>query len=110
MYSQRWLLVLMCVVALSGSASARVEQDAAIIADRYLTAMQRKGYAFLSQDELLRRRDQIASFTTRHLGQGLDEPTRASILEGIDRCIDRLYTEMLSSEKRSCILCDQNDP
>lgn len=92
MYSQRWLLVLICVVTLAGSASARVEQDAAIIADRYLTAMQRKGYAFLSKDELLRRRDQIASFTAKHLGQRLDEPTRASILEGIDRCIDRLYT------------------
>ena len=72
MYSQRWLLVLICVVTLAGSASAQVEQDAATIADRYLTAMQRKGYAFLSKDELLRRRDQIASFTAKHLGQRLD--------------------------------------
>jgi len=92
MHSQRWLLVLICVVTLVRSASAQVEQDAAIIADRYLTAMQRKGYAFLSKDELLRRRDQIASFTAKHLDQRLNEPTRVSILEGVDRCIDRLYT------------------
>lgn len=84
--------VLIFVVTLVGSASAQVEQNAAIIADRYLAAMQRKGYAFLSKDELLQRRDQIASFTAKHLGQRLDEPTLASILEGIDRCIDRLYT------------------
>ena len=93
MYSQRWLLVLICVVTLAGPANAQAEQDAAAIADRYLTAMQRKGYAFPSKDELLRRRDQIASFTAKHLRQRLDEPTRVSILEGIDRCIDRLYTK-----------------
>ena len=93
MYSQRWLLVLIVAVTLAGFANTQIEQDAATIADRYLTAMQRKGYGFLSQDELLHRRDQIALLTAKHLVRQMDEPTRASILEGIDRCIDRLYTQ-----------------
>jgi len=78
--------------ALTGGTGALVAQDATTIADRYLAAMQRKNYAFLSKNELLRRRDLIASFTAKHLGQRLDESTRTSLLEGIDRCIDRLYT------------------
>jgi len=78
--------------ALTGGTGALVAQDATTIADRYLAAMQRKNYAFLSKNELLRRRDLIASFTANHLGQRLDESTRTSLLEGIDRCIDRLYT------------------
>lgn len=91
MYRRHWLPVLVCVAALSQSANATVERDAAAIADRYRAAMQRKGYAFLSKDELSNRRDQVARFVAAHLNHLLDEPTLEAILEGIDRCIDRLY-------------------
>ncbi len=91
MKKQHLIAFALISFALSGLASAQFEQDAAVIADRYLTAMQRKGYSFLSKDELLRRRDQIALFTAKHLKQRLNEPTRTAILEGIDRCINRLY-------------------
>lgn len=87
-----WIINLMLIVSLAGSAVAQVEQDSASIADRYLAAMQQKGYAFLSRDELLRRRDLIAAFTIKHLRQPLDKITRVAILAGIDRCINRLYT------------------
>ncbi len=87
-----WIINFILVASMTGSAIAQVEQDAAAIADRYLAAMQRKGYAFLSRDELLRRRDLIAAFTVKHLGQPLDKITRVAMLDGIDRCIDRLYT------------------
>ncbi|MBW8015163.1 MAG: M56 family metallopeptidase [Planctomycetes bacterium] len=75
-----------------GLVVAQIEQDAATIADRYQAAMQRKGYAFLSRSELLRRRDQIAALALKHLRQPLDRTIRVAILDGIDRCIDRLYT------------------
>jgi len=55
--------------------------------------MHRKGYAFLSEDELSRRRDQVAAFVANHLRRPLDEPTRAAMLDGIDRCINRLYAQ-----------------
>jgi hypothetical protein len=93
MYSQRWLLIFIGAVTLAGSANTQIEQDAAVIADCYLAAMQRKGYRFLSKDELLHRRNQIATFTAKHLVRRLDESTRASMLEGVDRCVDRLYTQ-----------------
>jgi hypothetical protein len=76
---------------LAGPEIAQVEQDAAAIAECYLAAMHRKGYAFLSKDELLRRRGLVAAFTVKHLRQPLDKITRVAILKGIDRCIDRLY-------------------
>lgn len=83
---------LVLVALLAYPAIAQIEQDATTIADHYLAAMQRKGYSFLSSDELLRRRDLIAAFTVKHLRQPLDKTTRAAILDGIDRCIDRLYS------------------
>lgn len=82
----------MCVAALAGSANAQVERDAAVIADRYLAAMQRKGYAFLSKEELASRRDQVAALVAKHARQPLDERTRVAMLDGIERCIDRLYS------------------
>jgi hypothetical protein len=87
-----WIINLILVASLAGPAIAQVEQDAAAIADRYLATIQRKDYAFLSRGELLRRRDVIAAFTIKHLHQPLDKITRVAILDGIDRCIDRLYT------------------
>lgn len=89
---RRCTLVLILVASLAGSANADVRQDADAIADRYLAAMQRKGYAFLSKEELTRRRDQVAAFVVEHLRQPLDDATRAAMLNGIDRCIDRFYT------------------
>jgi hypothetical protein len=88
----RWVISLILVASLAGPVIAQVEQDASAIADRYSAAMQRKGYAFLSSGELLRRRDLIAAFTAKHLRQPLDKITRVAILDGIDRCIDRLYS------------------
>jgi hypothetical protein len=95
MNREHWIINLILVASLASSAIAQVEQeqDAAPIADCYLAAMQRKGYAFLSRGELLRRRDLIAAFTVKHLRQPLDKITRVAILDGIDRCIDRLYTQ-----------------
>jgi hypothetical protein len=91
MYRRCWILVLILVGSLADSAIAQVEQDATAIAGRYLAAMQRKGYAFLPRNELLRRRAQIVSFTVKHLRKPLDETTRVAMLADIDRCIDRLY-------------------
>jgi hypothetical protein len=91
MNRRHWIIKLVLVALLAGPAIAHFEQDAATIADRYLAAMQRKGYAFLSRDELLRRRDLIAAFAVKHLRQPLERTTRFAILDGIDRCIDRLY-------------------
>lgn len=87
-----WFLVLALLATFACSADAQVETDAAAIADRYLSAMQRKGYTFLSKDELSRRREVVAAFVSQHLLQPLDEPTRATLLDGIDRCINRLYS------------------
>lgn len=86
------LFVLTLIGAFACSAVTQVETDAAAIADRYLSAMQRKGYAFLSKDELSRRREVIAAFVRQHLHQPLDEPDRAVLLKGIDSCINRLYS------------------
>jgi hypothetical protein len=92
MYKRCWILVLILIGSLADVAIAQVKQDATAVADRYLATMQRKGYAFLPRDELLRRRDQIASFAVKHLRKPLNEAARAAMLAGIDRCIDRLYT------------------
>jgi hypothetical protein len=66
--------------------------DATAIADCYLAAMQRKGYSFLSKNELSRRRDQVFSASVKCLRKPLDDGTRAAVLAGIDRSIDRLYS------------------
>ena len=71
MYTRCWVLILILVASLAGSANADVGQDAGAIADRYLAAMQRKGYAFLPTDELSRRRDQVAVFVAKHLRRPL---------------------------------------
>ena len=70
---------------------AAPSEDAAAIADRYLADMQKKNYAFLSKDELARRREDIATFTDQKLTQHLDAKTLDAILTGIDRCLGRLY-------------------
>lgn len=85
------LLLPLCVAALARSASPGVEQDAAAIAARYLEVMEWKDYSFLSKEELQRRRDRVAAFVTEHLRQPLDGPSRAAVLVGVDRCLDRLY-------------------
>lgn len=92
MSARRRAIVPLCLVALAGSASAEAKEDARAIADRYLAAMTRKGYAFLSKNELERRREEVEAFVTKHLGRPLDEPARAAVLSGIDRCLDRLYS------------------
>src|SRR4029078_751271 len=93
MFGRCAVLALICVAALVAPANAQDQGDAAAIADRYLTAMQRKRYSFLSQDELAHRRDQIAAFAAKHLRQPLDEPSRDAILASIDHCLDRLYSQ-----------------
>ena len=93
-------LVAAVVVLLLGTmavgaepANAQVERDAAAIADRYLAAMGRKGYGFLPKEELGRRREVVAAFVVKWERGPLDEGTRGAMLEGIDRCLDRLYSK-----------------
>ena len=71
MLTRCWVLVLIWAGALAGPVDAAVEQDAAAVADRYYTAMQRKGYSFLSKDELERRRDQVEAFVRDELDPAL---------------------------------------
>jgi hypothetical protein len=89
----RWLFALLCIAGLAGPAIAQTGKDVGAIADRYLAEMQRKDYSFLSHNELVRRREQIAAFAARFLRQPLDQSTLAAVLVGIDRCIDCLYCE-----------------
>ncbi|HEX5138935.1 MAG TPA: hypothetical protein VFY93_18335, partial [Planctomycetota bacterium] len=84
-------LALLCLIGLAGVARAGAEEDAAAIADRYLAFMRGRGYAFLTEEELARRRDEVAAFVAKHLRSPFDEAARAALLDGVDHCLDRLY-------------------
>lgn len=66
--------------------------DARVLADQFHRAMTRKGYSFLSSQELARRRDEVEAFVSRHLDRTLNANERRKLQKGIDRCIDRLYS------------------
>jgi hypothetical protein len=91
MSARRRVPALIALAALAWPARAGADEDSAAIADRYLAAMRRKGYAFLAEAELKRRRDEVATFVTKHLRAPLDGRTRGALLDGVDRCLDRLY-------------------
>ncbi|HVS73404.1 MAG TPA: hypothetical protein VHQ47_19410 [Phycisphaerae bacterium] len=90
----RWKLSLLmvCVAGMPAIVRAQTIEDARLISARYVAAMNRKGYSFLTNDELDRRRAVVAADAATWLKKPLGEPERAAVLEGVDRCIDRLYT------------------
>jgi hypothetical protein len=90
MHKRCGAFVIMGIAVMAGA--VRAADDAEAIADRYVAAMERKGYSFLTKEELARRHEVVAADVAKWQHAPLGEAERAAVLEGVDRCIDRLYT------------------
>jgi hypothetical protein len=78
----------------------RAADDAGAIADRYVAAMERKGYSFVTKEELSRRHEVVAADVTKWLHAPLADTQRTAVLEGAGSLYDVVRcTEMPGTDR-----------